>query len=97
MPKTLLDPRMGPSYKVNETAFQVALKTTKSRWEWLEEKYSPEQLSVEGAGYPGLPEPEKTIDDDVKKGLLGRPEHEIFSMSMLGGGRVHGTAHAYGK
>lgn len=97
MPKTLLDPRMGPSYKVNETAFQAALKTTKSRWECLEEKHSPEQLLMEGTGYPGLPEPKKTINGDANRDLLNRPEHEIFSLSMLGGGRVHGAAHPYGK
>lgn len=95
MPKTLLDPRMGPSYKLEETAFQVALKTKKSRWEWLEEK--PEQPSIEGAGYPGLPEAEKMTNGDAKKAQLSRPEHEIFNLSMLGGGRVHGAAHPYGK
>lgn len=97
MPKTLLDPRIGSSYKVDETAFQMALKTTKSRWEWLEEEHPPEQLSNEGTGYPGLPEPKKMINGDAKKDRLSRPEHQIFSLSMLGGGKVHGAAHPYGK
>ena len=100
MPKALLNKVIGPSYKVNETAWQDALGTKKSRWDWLEEKVSPDDVSKGGAGYPGVPEPAKYISraEDGKKGaLVSRPEHQIFSLSMLGGGRVHGAAHPYGQ
>lgn len=55
LPTTLLDPHKGPSYKVDETAFQDAVGTTKARWEWLEEKISPGEILNTGVGYPGMP------------------------------------------
>jgi hypothetical protein len=27
---------------------------------------------------------------------VSRPEHEVFGMAMLGGGKIFGAAHAYG-
>ena len=99
-PKALLNKVIGPSYKVNETAWQDALGTKKSRWDWLEEKISPDDFSKGGAGYPGVPDPQEHINKvgDGKMGaLVSRPEHQIFSLSMLGGGRVHGAAHPYGQ
>ena len=100
LPKTLLDKVKGPSYQVDETAWQDALGTTMSRWDWLEEKVSPDQLSKDGVGYPSVPQPEKFMNgsaDPAKKHVVSRPEHEIFNLSMLGGGRVHGAAHPYGQ
>lgn len=99
MPKALLDKVKGPSYQVDETAWQDALGTKKSRWDWLEEKVSPDEFSKGGASYPSVPQPEKyiTATPDAGKGaLVSRPEHQIFNLSMLGGGRVHGAAHPYG-
>ncbi|KAL8861120.1 MAG: hypothetical protein Q9178_002334 [Gyalolechia marmorata] len=100
LPKALLDKVKGPSYQVDETAWQDALGTTMSRWDWLEEKVSPDQFSKEGVGYPSVPQPEKFMNgssDPSKKHVVSRPEHEIFNLSMLGGGRVHGAAHPYGN
>lgn len=97
MPKALLDAGKGPSYRVDETAFQDALDTKKTRWEWLEEKVSPGDVCIGGAGYPGLPEPKKIVNGTTKGNLLSRPELEIFNLSMFGGGRVHGAAHPYGQ
>ncbi|KAL8913793.1 MAG: hypothetical protein Q9172_007212, partial [Xanthocarpia lactea] len=98
LPKALLDKVKGPSYQVDETAWQDALGTTMSRWDWLEEKVSPDQVSKDGVGYPSVPQPEKFMNgsaDPAKKHVVSRPEHEIFNLSMLGGGRVHGAAHPY--
>lgn len=98
MPKALLDAEKGHSYRVDETAFQEALNTKKTRWEWLEEKVLPGDVCSGGAGYPGLPEPEKMVNNGTAEGnLVSRPEHEIFNLSMLGGGRVNGAAHPYGQ
>jgi len=103
MPKSLLDPQKGSSYQVDETAFQDALNTTKSRWDWLEEKITPEEIVSHEvavgspAGYPGVPEPRKYINGSMKDGSFPRPEHEIFTLSMQGGGKVHGAAHPYGQ
>ena len=100
MPKTLLDKIKGPSYQVNETAWQDALGTTKSRWDWLEEKVSPNDFSMGGASYPSIPEPKvatNSVANETKGTLVSRPEHQIFNLSMLGGGRVHGAAHPYGE
>lgn len=66
LPTTLLDPHKGPSYKVEETAFQDAVGTTKARWEWLEEKISPDEILNTGVGYPGMPRPMK---QNVNKSL----------------------------
>lgn len=99
-PKALLDKVKGPSYQVDETAWQDALGTKMSRWDWLEEKVSPDQVSKHGAGYPGVPQPETLMNGDLdspEKPMVARPEHQIFNLSMLGGGRVHGAAHPYGQ
>lgn len=99
LPKALLDKVKGPSYQVDETAWQDALGTTMSRWDWLEEKVTPDQISTPGVGYPSVPQPGTVVNGDMEavgKPLVGRPEHQIFNLSMLGGGRVHGAAHPYG-
>ncbi|KAL8751754.1 MAG: hypothetical protein Q9199_006209, partial [Rusavskia elegans] len=98
LPKALLDKVKGPSYQVDETAWQDALGTKMSRWDWLEEKVSPHQVSKHEAGYPGVPQPETLMNGDLdspEKPMVARPEHQIFNLSMLGGGRVHGAAHPY--
>ena len=100
LPKALLDKVKGPSYQVDETAWQDALGTTMSRWDWLEEKVTPDQISKPGVGYPSVPQPNAVIKGNMKavgEPLVGRPEHQIFNLSMLGGGRVHGAAHPYGQ
>ena len=79
------------------------MNTTKSRWDWLEERITPEQFVNQTAavgntaGYPGVPEPRKYINGSIKDGSFPRPEHGIFNLSMLGGGKVHGAAHPYGE
>jgi len=95
LPKSLLDPIRGSSYRVDETAWQDALGTEKSRWDWLEEKVEPGMVGNGGAVYPSVPELPKALRES-EGGLVSRPEHEIFNLSMLGGGRVHGAAHPYG-
>ena len=99
LPKALLDEIKGPSYKVNETAWQDALGTNKSRWEWLDEKVLPDEFSKGGAGYPSVPQPKNFLktSDTKEQSLVNRPEHQIFSLSMLGGGRVLTAAHPYGQ
>lgn len=99
MPKALLDKVKGPSYKVNETAWQDALGTNKSRWDWLEEKVLSDDFSKGGGNYPSIPQSEQAVNtSNVKeRALVNRPEHQIFNLSMLGGGRVHGAAHPYGQ
>ena len=99
-PKALLDKIKGPSYQVDETAWQDALGTKKSRWDWLEEKVSSDDFSKGGSSYPSIPQPEKFTNGSLEGGeehLVSRPEHQIFNLSMLGGGRVHGAAHPYGQ
>ncbi|KAF7593899.1 hypothetical protein BBP40_010601 [Aspergillus hancockii] len=95
LPKTLLDPETGPSYDVAKTAWQDAIGTTKTRWEWVEERVPQDKLIETGGHYPGIPslvlEPQAPGED----GLVARPELEIMGLSMVGGGRVFGTAHVY--
>jgi hypothetical protein len=97
LPRTLLDPETGPSYDVRKTAWQAAVGTTKSRWDWIEERVKQEELLDSGGHYPGIPslvlEPQPKAED----GLVARPELAIMGQAMVGGGRVFGTAHVYGK
>lgn len=49
--------------------------------------------------YPGAFGAELQKAVDVADGggtLVPRPEHAIFGLAMLGGGRVYGQAHLYG-
>nr|POF15333.1 o-methyltransferase tpca [Quercus suber] len=95
LPTTLLDPKKGPSYDVAQTAWQNAIGTDLPRWDWLEQKVQAPQLKNMGLGYPGHPAvTEKQVNGDAQ--LVSRPEHEIFGLAMLGGGRVFGAAHLFG-
>ena len=57
----------------------------------------PEQLSLRGSGYPGLPQgTEASGGKREGSELVNRPELEVFGLAMLGGGMVFGAAHPYG-
>lgn len=87
----------GHSYSVEKTAWQSAIGTTKPRWDWLEEEVSREEASAHGPGYPGVPAGDVAFKDHPPGTKLRRPEHEIFSLAMVGGGRIFGAAHPYGE
>ncbi|KFY04193.1 hypothetical protein V491_09437 [Pseudogymnoascus sp. VKM F-3775] len=95
LPRTLLHPETGPSYDVTKTAWQDAVQTTKSRWDWIEERVEQDKLLDSGGHYPGIPsvviEPQEKGDD----GLVARPELAIMGLAMIGGGRVFGSAHVH--
>lgn len=102
----LNDRKIGPSYEVDETAFQVAMNTKKPRWDWLEEKVAVMGLlhgtidsESSGSPYPGPfgAELEAAVEGKRQDELIARPEHGIFGLAMLGGGQVFGKAHLYGK
>ncbi|KAK4695820.1 hypothetical protein P7C71_g1995, partial [Lecanoromycetidae sp. Uapishka_2] len=95
LPKALLDKVKGSSYQVDETAWQDALGTNKTRWDWLEETVLSSDISKGGSNYPSVPQLANVVIASEKEALVKRPEHEIFNLSMLGGGRVHGAAHPY--
>ncbi|KAF4213605.1 hypothetical protein CNMCM5878_010291 [Aspergillus fumigatiaffinis] len=95
LPHTLLDPDTGPSYDVAKTAWQNAICTKKTRWEWIEERVAPEKLLESGGHYPGIPSLVLGLPPREDDGLVARPELEIMGLSMVGGGRVFGTAHVY--
>ena len=94
MPKFLLGPK-GASYQVDETPWQEAHGTSKTRWDWLEEKVPYEKLANGGSGYPGYPDTKAALKGAKKGDLVERPEHKVFSLAMLGGGMVYGAAHPY--
>jgi hypothetical protein len=97
LPRNLLHPETGPSYDVTKTAWQDAVQTTKSRWDWIEERVEQDKLLDSGGHYPGIPsvviEPQQKGDD----GLVARPELAIMGLAMIGGGRVFGSAHVHGE
>ncbi|KAG2419142.1 hypothetical protein HFD88_002246 [Aspergillus terreus] len=101
LPRALLDPEIGTSYSVKETAWQKAVGTTKERWTWLEEGVTATELINGGSGtsasYPGPFGPEVTAALQGKSDVdsFRRPELDIFGLAMLGGGRVFGVAHLF--
>lgn len=91
---------------MEQTPFQAAANTSKSRWEWLEEKVPVKDLRDGNCGsdgaasaYPGPfgAELEKAIAGKPDDERVSRPEHGVFGLAMLGGGRVFGKAHLYGE
>ncbi|KAL3470061.1 S-adenosyl-L-methionine-dependent methyltransferase [Aspergillus californicus] len=93
LPQTLFDREFGPSYDVRKTAFQRALATPQSRWEWLEggALVEGDKISVASArrtNYPGIPG-----ENDSGTCSGPRPELALFSMAMVGGGRVTARSH----
>lgn len=77
--------------------------TTKERWTWLEEGVTATELRNGGSGtsasYPGPFGPEVTAALQGKNDVdsFRRPELDIFGLAMLGGGRVFGVAHLFGR
>lgn len=91
-----MDPKKGASYKASETPLQEAVGTSKSVWEWLEEKVPARELK-NNAGYPGFFDSYiSEVNDWESESVVSRPEFDIFGLAMLGVGRVNGTAHVYG-
>ncbi|KAI0541762.1 S-adenosyl-L-methionine-dependent methyltransferase [Xylaria digitata] len=103
LPLSLKDPVFGPSYQVNETAFNMAVGTSKPRWEWLEEKIPKAQvnsraskLSLFTALLAGQGQVPQQSDDETDQGeMVSRPELENFGLAMVGGGRVYSTPHVF--
>ncbi|KAI1132514.1 S-adenosyl-L-methionine-dependent methyltransferase [Nemania abortiva] len=104
LPRYLSDTGKGPSYAVNVTPWQDALNTHKARWDWLEEEVSVASLQAGNnssnggpSAYPGVfgSELEKACRDSEPTALVKRPEHSIFGLAMVGGGRVFGQAHLH--
>ncbi|KAI0103343.1 S-adenosyl-L-methionine-dependent methyltransferase [Nemania sp. FL0031] len=102
LPRYLHDAEKGSSYAVNITPWQDALNTQKPRWDWLEEEVSVDALqagntSSPGRSYPGVfgAELEQACKNVTPTSIVKRPEHSIFGLAMVGGGRVFGQAHLY--
>ncbi|KAJ2985293.1 hypothetical protein NUW58_g5614 [Xylaria curta] len=104
LPRYLSDPKKGASYAVDTTPWQEALNTHKARWDWLEEEVRVDVLqagnnSSDGGlcSYPGVfgAELQHACDNQKSATLIKRPEHSIFGLAMVGGGRVFGQAHLY--
>lgn len=100
LPHALLDPKIGSSYSVKESAWQRAVGTTKERWNWLEEGTTSTELQNGGGSGAYLgpfgPDIAAAIQRTGGEETLRRPELDIFGLAMLGGGRVFGVAHLYG-
>ncbi|KAH9225206.1 hypothetical protein K456DRAFT_1755521 [Colletotrichum gloeosporioides 23] len=94
--KYLLGPT-GSSYEKDETAFQIALGTDKTQFDWFAEKVTVEELERggRGTGYPGFfsrPEDGNWEGPD-SNGLISRPELANFGKAMIGSGSVNSPAH----
>ncbi|KAI1373457.1 S-adenosyl-L-methionine-dependent methyltransferase [Hypoxylon crocopeplum] len=99
LPVALTDSKFGPSYKVEETAFNLAVGTDLPRWGWLEAPVPASQVRrVNSLGYPHHQPIDARSNGDGSAGKQGgdmirRPELEIFGRAMVGGGKVFGAAH----
>lgn len=98
LPDMLVHPKMGPSYKLEETAFNLAFGTDKSCWYWITEKApasdirrSPSYSYARGAqcGSPTSPQA-KTGEE-----LVHRPEIQLFGRAMFGAGKVFSSPLVY--
>ncbi|KAI1823254.1 S-adenosyl-L-methionine-dependent methyltransferase [Xylaria intraflava] len=99
-PAALTDPKFGASYKVEETAFNLALGTDLPRWSWLETLVPASEVDrLSRRGDPRTDRPDTHVK--VANGhagaktevLVQRPELEISARSMTGCGKVFGSAH----
>lgn len=99
------EPKKGSSYDVTCTPWQDAVGTVKPRWEWLEEttKVQALQNGLNGSNQGPSPYPgafgtvlREAMQNRNSEDEVARPEHKIFGLAMLGGGRVFGEAHLHG-
>ncbi|KAI1486903.1 hypothetical protein F5X96DRAFT_673201 [Biscogniauxia mediterranea] len=105
LPATLLDPVAGPSYEVTSTAFNRALGTTQSFFDWLTGKVPASQAKTyyrPATSHPqyggGARSEGKGAGAGAGAGeeeLVFRPEEALFNAAMFGSGRVTGTSHVY--
>lgn len=97
----LTDSKFGASYKVEETAFNLAVGTDMPRWSWLETPVPASQVKrVNSLGYRHNQYIEARPNENGSAGnkagdMVQRPELEIFGRAMVGGGKVFGAAHVF--
>lgn len=100
LPRVLSDPLLGPSYEDTTAPFQIAMGTTKSYWEWMEETPRVKDLKEGRVGdyYTGVwgSQLESTVKGRADDECVPRPELSLFGMAMQGSGRVGGRAHFHG-
>lgn len=100
LPLVLNDPVLGSSYDDTKAAFQKAMGTESSYWEWMEEMPSVSDLKEGRVGdhYTGVwgSQLEETVERHADEECLPRPELGLFSIAMQGSGRVGGRAHLHG-
>ncbi|KAI8218763.1 O-methyltransferase [Colletotrichum sp. SAR 10_77] len=85
------------SFTSEYLAFQIALGTDKTQFDWFAEKVTVEELERggRGTGYPGFfsrPEDGNWEGPD-SNGLISRPELANFGKAMIGSGSVNSPAH----
>ncbi|KAI0125360.1 putative O-methyltransferase [Xylariales sp. AK1849] len=100
LPYLLEDPVSGSSYASNDTAFNRAICTETTLYEWFDQKVAPYQLNKPySRGYPALLGSEKKgigpYHTYKEIEFTVRPEREIFNKAMVGAGQVTGAALVY--
>ncbi|KAM5383754.1 hypothetical protein ACJZ2D_001743 [Fusarium nematophilum] len=70
LPRALHHPVKGPSYAVDQTAWQDAMGVAKPRWDWLEETTSASELrgGLNAGANAGLADPNDARDVDLGSG-----------------------------
>lgn len=92
LPRHLLDPSSGHSYAVDKTAFQEAVGTTKSRWDWFEEHVPYSELGGKGSGYPGYPDDKLKLAHRITASAKGGLPKEDDQLEKGRGASVNGNA-----
>ena len=77
---------------------QETLGIKKAWWDWAAERVRPDQISNDGVGYSGVADPKNWAHLKLDaEGLITRPELANFSLGMVGGGKISGSALPFGE
>ncbi|KAI9674799.1 MAG: hypothetical protein M1817_001703 [Caeruleum heppii] len=82
LPTALTDPVKGPSYDVDQTAFQLAVGTVETRWDWLEQRIPANAKDFGRTGYSGAYAPATPVSkttaskDEQTNGAVNGQKHD---------------------
>jgi hypothetical protein len=95
LPDMLVHPKLGPSYKLEETAFNLAFGTDQSCWDWMTNK-APASDVRRSPSYSYSRHNSLTASGEVGGGeLIHRAEIGYFGRAMFGAGKVFSSPLVY--
>ncbi|KAI5925278.1 S-adenosyl-L-methionine-dependent methyltransferase [Camillea tinctor] len=90
LPDMLVHPKMGPSYKLEETAFNLAIGTEQSCWDWISNKAPASRVrrSPNFDYFRGTQSNDQKAANGDAGEMMHRREIEFFGQAMFGAGKV---------